>query len=153
MPNIVGFAISSEGYSFLEAIEPLLTLALVKRDKDARVFSCHRMVQTQFRYFLPHEERQQAFDRAVALIYHAFPTQSDATNQNQLYQQWVQCNKCLEHVLHLKDRFVEERKNSEEFRAPPPFCELLKDCQRWAQSRTIPGPVSDLTLNSDQVSL
>ena len=117
-------------YRFSEVIEPLLTLALIKRDKDARVFSCHRMVQMQFRYFLPPEERQQAFDNAVVLVYHAFPKQSDATNKNQFYQQWTQCNRCLQHVLYLKDNFKEERKHSKKFKASSLFCELLKDCQR-----------------------
>ncbi|KAH8695778.1 hypothetical protein GQ44DRAFT_744505 [Phaeosphaeriaceae sp. PMI808] len=57
----------TDEFSFSEAIEPLLTLALIKRDRDARVFSCHRMVQTQFRFFLKQDERQEAFDNAVAL--------------------------------------------------------------------------------------
>ena len=74
------------GYSFSEAIEPLLTLALVKRDRDARVFPRHRMVQIQFRISLTREERQQAFENAVQLVYHAFPKQSDVTNKNQFCQ-------------------------------------------------------------------
>ncbi len=82
-------SLSDLGCRFSEAIEPLLTLALVKRDKDAQIFSCHRMVQTQFRSYLPPEERQRAFDHAVVLIYQAFPKQSDATNKNQFYQQWT----------------------------------------------------------------
>src|ERR1700710_2568214 len=97
-------------HSFSEATETLLTLALIKRDRDARVFCCHRMVQTQFRYFLPLDERQKAFDNAVALMYYAFPKQSDETDKNQLYQQWSHCNLCLQHVLSLKDNFKEERR-------------------------------------------
>ena len=88
------------------------------------------MVQTQFRYFLHLDERQKAFDNATALVYHAFPKQSDETNQNQLYQQWTQCNRCLQHVLSLKDNFKEERRITKDFKASPLFCELLKDCQR-----------------------
>ncbi|KAH6715960.1 hypothetical protein BKA61DRAFT_654853, partial [Leptodontidium sp. MPI-SDFR-AT-0119] len=91
---------------FSEAIEPLLTLALIKRDKDARVFS-------------------------AALVYHAFPKQSDATNKNQLYQPWTQCNGCLQYLLYLKDNFKEERRHSKKFKASSLFCELLKDCQRY----------------------
>jgi len=116
--------------SISEAIEPLLTLALIKRDKDARIFSCHGIVQMQFRYFLPPEERQQAFDYAVELVYHAFPKQSGTTNKNQVYQDWMRCNGYLQHVLSLKGNFMEERKHSKKFRAPSLFCELLKDCQR-----------------------
>lgn len=117
-----------------EAIEPLLTLALIKRDKYDRTFSCHRMVQTQFRYFLTPEKRQQAFNNAVALVYQSFPKQSDTTNRNQLYQQWTQCNRCLQHVLHLKKNFREEREHSRDFKASWLFCELLKDCQRYVLS-------------------
>ncbi|GFF21642.1 hypothetical protein ATEIFO6365_0015021400 [Aspergillus terreus] len=111
--------------------EPLLTLALIKRDKDARVFSCHRMVQTQFRYFLSLDERQQAFANATALVHRAFPKQSDGTNQNQLYQEWTQCNSFLQHVLSLVDKFKEERKAAKNFKASSLFCDLLKDCQRY----------------------
>ncbi|KAM0511972.1 hypothetical protein ACHAPE_009328 [Trichoderma viride] len=116
---------------FSKAMEPLLALALMKRDKDARIFSCHRMVQTQFRSFLSPEERQQAFDNAVVLVYNAFPKQSDATNKNQFYHQWTQCNRCLQHVLCLKDNFKEERKHWKRSKASSLFCELLKDCQRY----------------------
>ncbi|KAL6695359.1 pfs domain-containing protein [Trichoderma pleuroticola] len=116
---------------FSEAVEPLLALALMKRHKDARIFSCHRMVQMQFRSFLSLEERQQAFDNAVVLVYNAFPKQSDSTNKNQFYHHWTQCNRCLQHVLCLKDNFKEERRHSKKFKAPSLFCELLKDCQRY----------------------
>ncbi|KAL7952428.1 hypothetical protein V8C34DRAFT_323297 [Trichoderma compactum] len=96
---------------FSEAVEPLLALELMKRDKDARIFSCHRMVQMQFRSFLSLEKRQQLFDNAVVL--------------------WTQCDRCLQHVLCLKDNFKEERRHSKKFKASSLFCELLKDCQRY----------------------
>ncbi|KAJ4312434.1 hypothetical protein N0V84_009926 [Fusarium piperis] len=88
------------------------------------------MVQTQFRYFLPLGERQRAFDNAVALVYRAFPKQSDGANKNQLYQHWNQCNRCLQHVLSLKDNFKEDRQLRKNFKTSA-FCELLKDCQRY----------------------
>ncbi|GAW14062.1 hypothetical protein ANO14919_034540 [Xylariales sp. No.14919] len=128
-PEELEFCNDDRGFS--EAIEPLLTLALIKRDEDAQTFSCHRMVQTQFRSFLPLEERQRAFDNAVVLISNAFPKQSDATNKNQMYQHWTQGNRCLQHVLCLKDHFREEFKHSNKFRASFLFCDLLKDCQRY----------------------
>ncbi|KAL7929497.1 P-loop containing nucleoside triphosphate hydrolase protein [Trichoderma chlorosporum] len=129
---------------FSKAMEPLLTLALMKRDKDSRIFSCHRMVQTQFRSFLSPEERQQAFNNAVVLIYNAFPKESDATNKNQLYYQWTQCNRCLQHVLCLKDNFKEERKHSDKFKASSLFCELLKDCQRYLYEINAFGELEDV---------
>jgi hypothetical protein len=122
--------LSDIGYRLSEAVEPLLTLALIKRDRDSRTFSCHRMVQTQFRFSLPAKEQQEAFDNAVALVYHTFPKQSDTMNKNQLYQQWFECNRCLQHVLCLKRHFTEERAHTKRFRATPQFCELMKDCQR-----------------------
>ncbi|EHK22215.1 uncharacterized protein TRIVIDRAFT_191059 [Trichoderma virens Gv29-8] len=116
-----------DGLEFLEAMGPLLTLALMKQDQWTSIFSCHRMVQTHFRSFLSPEERQQAFNNAVVLVYNAFPKQSDATNKNQLYQKWTQCNLCLQHVLCLKDNFKEERRRSEKFTASLLFCKLLED--------------------------
>lgn len=123
-------SLSNLYYRFSRAMEPLLALALIKWDKDARIFWCHRMVQMQLRSFLSLEERQQAFDNAVVLVYNAFPKQSDSTNKNQLYHQWTQCNRCLQQVLCLKDNFKEERRHSEKFKASLLFCELLVDCQR-----------------------
>ncbi|OAQ97307.1 hypothetical protein LLEC1_00074, partial [Akanthomyces lecanii] len=97
------------GIAFSEAIEPLLTLALMKRDRDSREFSCHRMVQMQFQFYLPLEERQKFFYHAVDLLYRAFPKQTDE-NKNQLYQHWTECNRLLQHVLSLKDNFKQDPK-------------------------------------------
>ncbi|OJJ42592.1 hypothetical protein ASPZODRAFT_125317 [Penicilliopsis zonata CBS 506.65] len=126
-----GLEFCTDEFRFSEAIEPLLTLALIKRDRDARLFSCHRMVQTQFRYFLSLDERQKAFANATALVHRAFPKQSDETNQNQLYREWAECNRYLQHVISLVDRFQEERRAMKNFKAPSLFCDLLKDCQRY----------------------
>ncbi|KAL6832199.1 P-loop containing nucleoside triphosphate hydrolase protein [Trichoderma camerunense] len=129
LPDDLEFFLDDSKFS--RAMEPLLALALIKWDKDARIFWCHRMVQMQFRSFLSLEERQQAFDNAVVLVYNAFPKQSDSTNKNQLYHQWTRCNHCLQQVLCLKDNFKEERRHLEEFKASSLFCELLVDCQRY----------------------
>ncbi|OPB46038.1 hypothetical protein A0O28_0061580 [Trichoderma guizhouense] len=129
LPDDLEFFLDDSKFS--TAMEPLLDLALIKWDKDARIFWCHRMVQIQFRSFLSLEERQQAFDNAVVLVYNAFPKQSDSTNKHQLYHQWTQCNRCLQQVLCLKDNFQEERRHSEKFKASSLFCELLKECQRY----------------------
>ena len=115
--------------SFSNAVEPLLKLAMVKRDKDPRTFSCHRMVQSQFRSFLALEESQKAFQDAVALVYRAFPKQSDGANQNQLYGYWDQCNRCLQHVLTSKDHFKDDDDLAKNIDTTT-FCELLKECQR-----------------------
>lgn len=59
-------------------------------------------------------------------------------NQNQLYQEWTQCNSCLQHVLSLVDKFKEERKAVKNFKASSLFCELLKDCQRYDNLASCP---------------
>ena len=59
--------------SLSEVLEKLLTLALVKRDTFSRTLSLHRLVQTQFKYFLTASERQIGFENAVHLLYQAFP--------------------------------------------------------------------------------
>lgn len=87
------------------------------------------MIQTLFKFSLGVEQRQKFFDEAVALVYYAFPKQDET--KAQLYEQWVLCNDCLQHVLHLKDCFKEERKTANNFKASWKFCELLKECQRY----------------------
>ncbi|OBT61237.1 hypothetical protein VE03_09669 [Pseudogymnoascus sp. 23342-1-I1] len=132
----------SNGFGFSNVVEPLLTFALIKRNRVTRVFSTHRMVQKQFRYFLSPEQQQKAFDNAVALVYHAFPKQDD--QKAQLYEQWVQCNYYLQHVLNLKDCFKEMRKLSKDFKASWKFCELLKECQRYAYEANALRDLEDL---------
>ncbi|KAK6507665.1 hypothetical protein TWF481_006087 [Arthrobotrys musiformis] len=116
-------------FSFSDAVESLLTGALIQRNRDTKVLSIHRMVQTQFKYFLSREQRQKAFDLATFLLYKVFPQEDETTHQ--LYEKWAICNQYLQHVLYLKDFFKEEMKSSKEFKATGNFCELLKGCQRY----------------------
>ncbi|KAK1826926.1 NB-ARC [Podospora conica] len=120
----------TEEFSFSEATEPLLEVGFMKRDKDSRVFSCHRMVQTQFRFFLPLEERQKAFDNAVAFVFRAFPKCASNVHSDQLYHHWDQCDRCIQQALSLKDNFKQDPELRKNFRSST-FCELLRECERY----------------------
>ncbi|KAL3952370.1 hypothetical protein ACCO45_012313 [Purpureocillium lilacinum] len=116
-------------FSLSAAIRKLITLALVKKNRNTKVLSVHRMVQTQFKHFLSVEERQKNFNDTVALVYNVFPREDVA--KGQLYDAWETCNKYLQHVLNLRDCFTEEKTLSASFRATGQFCDLLIQCQRY----------------------
>lgn len=63
---------SANELDFYDVVEPLLTLALVNRDKTTKAFSTHQLVKTQYRYQLTQSERQDSFDQAVKLIAEGF---------------------------------------------------------------------------------
>lgn len=126
LPEDLSFCIDE--FDFLGTLEPLLTLALVKRDKETRELSLHRLVQTQYRYYMRPEERQKVFDNAVKLLHRAFPHVNSKAGQ--LYDRWTICQASLQHILALKDNFKKEQGESD---APKPtllFCELLHNCSR-----------------------
>ena len=54
--------------------------------------------------------------------------------KGQLYDAWGQYNRYLQHVISLRDVFVEERKLSQSFKVPKIFCDILSDYQRYAIS-------------------
>ncbi|KEZ45512.1 hypothetical protein SAPIO_CDS1836 [Scedosporium apiospermum] len=116
-------------FDLADSVESLLSLSLVHKNRDTRVFSIHRMVQQYFRYHLTAAERQTTFDDAVAIVYQAFPKQDNM--KAQLYEQWTECNRYVQHVLYLKSHFRIERKLNPDFKATWQFCELLKECQRY----------------------
>ena len=113
---------------FSKATKHLLTLALLKRNRDSKAYSIHRMVQTQYKYFMSPDERQKAFDDAVAFVYKAYP-QMDG--RGQLYDHWAECNYYQQHVINLADSFMEEHRASKSFRATWKFCELVNQSQRY----------------------
>ncbi|KAI1408047.1 hypothetical protein F5Y13DRAFT_205132 [Hypoxylon sp. FL1857] len=119
----------SDPFHFSEAIENLLTLALIKRDKVSRTFSLHRLVQTSFKYFMTPEQRQKAFNDATILVSKAFPRRD--SNVAQLYLMWDRCALYLQHVISLKDCFREEKKANPKFSALQTYCDLNNACQRY----------------------
>ncbi|KAJ8067172.1 hypothetical protein OCU04_004539 [Sclerotinia nivalis] len=114
--------------SFWNAIDDLLSRALIKRDRDTKTLSLHRLVQTSYKYFMTFEQREQSFSDAVSLLHLAFP-RHDAVAQ--LYQKWNRCMELLPHILTLKDNFREEIATARAFKAPPFFCELNNLCERY----------------------
>lgn len=108
-------------------MEPLLTLALIKRNRDSGAYSIHRMVQTHYRYFMTSQQRQQAFDDAVLLLSRVFPRMD---SKGQLYAAWTKCNDYIQHLISLADSFQEERRAATIFRAEVRFCELINQGQR-----------------------
>jgi hypothetical protein len=83
--QLLPLEINSDYARFSEAIESLLTLALIKRDRVSRTFSLHRLVQESFKCFMPAEEKQRAFNNACILISKAFPRRA---------QTWPSCTLC-----------------------------------------------------------
>ncbi|KAI0384927.1 hypothetical protein F5Y04DRAFT_276993 [Hypomontagnella monticulosa] len=115
--------------TFSEVLRKLLKLALLKKDRNTRTLSIHRMIQTQYKNFLTPDERQRDFGNAVALINRVFPSYD--SQQAQLYDVWEICNRYLQHIISLKDCFLEEIEIYESFKVPWKFCELLAQCQRY----------------------
>lgn len=90
--------------------------------------SVHRIVQTQFRYFLSLEQRQQSFNDAVEVVFNVLPMNEGESGQ--LYEVWELCNKYTQHILHLRDCFLEQKNASKTFKATWKFCGLLNFAQR-----------------------
>jgi hypothetical protein len=115
-------------HSLSEVLETLLVLALLRRDTETRTLSLHRLVQTQFRYFLTAQDRQRGFENAAHLLYQAFPNSN--AYEGQLYARWTHCQLYMQHVLSLRDNYMRESKGSEALRPTLEFCLLLKSCAR-----------------------
>ncbi|KAK0609966.1 Tetratricopeptide-like helical [Bombardia bombarda] len=116
-------------FRLLEALAELFGLALVKKDEDTGIMSVHRMVQTQFKYFLSPEQRLRYFENAVALIFDLFP--SEDIEVGQMYENWEMCNRHIQHVINLRDCFAEEQKLPGNFQVSFKLCELLLRSQRF----------------------
>ncbi|KAK0747419.1 pfs domain-containing protein [Apiosordaria backusii] len=119
----------ADDFTFLDVLGKLAEMSLVNRDLDTKTLSTHRLIQTQFRYFLTAEQRQRSFNNAVALIADVFPSENPSNAQ--MYEVWQACNRYLQHVISLRDFFVEERKLTKTFKPNWRFCDLLRRCARY----------------------
>ncbi|KAI1313744.1 NB-ARC and TPR domain protein [Xylaria venustula] len=119
----------NDPFDFSDEMETLMTLALVKRNKEQRTFSIHRLVQASFRHFISRERLQKSFNDATLLVSAAFPRKD--TEFAQMYHLWNQCSIYLPHVLSLKDSFREQKKANSEFSALMLYCDLNNACQRY----------------------
>lgn len=110
-------------------IDELLTLALIKREKSARILSLHRLMQQQFRHFSSPADNQRFFYYTTCLLFEAFP-QSDA-KKGQLYDRWTECQRYLQHVLNLKNQYKEAATSTQPLVPSLKFCMLLKSLARF----------------------
>lgn len=115
-------------FDFWDEMETFMTLALVKRNKEQRAFSIHRLVQTSFKHFIGSDDRQKSFNEATMLVSAVFP-RKDA-EFSQMYHRWNTCALYLPHVLSLRDSFREEKKSNPEFSALMLYCNMNNACQR-----------------------
>ena len=111
---------------FSDAMVPLFTLALVKRDKNKRSLSMHRLVQIQYRYFITISERQKSFDAAVRLLLDGFGAVT-----SQLWDRWATCYTYLQQILAVRDKYTEECNVADSVKPTLEFCELLRNCSRY----------------------
>jgi len=116
--------------SFFEVVDNLINLALIRRDKQTREFLIHRLVQSQFRYFLSDTTpagNQEAFDDATKLMYERFPK----VNKNgQLFDRVHVCQLYSQHVSSLKNQFKAAIGTSGAFQPSLLFCRLLENYRR-----------------------
>ncbi|KAK0610364.1 hypothetical protein B0T17DRAFT_499972 [Bombardia bombarda] len=119
----------SDNFLFSPAIENLVTLELIKRDKASRTLSLHRPVQDNFKSSMNPEQRQQAFNDATMLVSTAFPHRDSTVAQ--LYQMWAGCAVYEPHVIALKDNFKKELVANPKFTVPQAYCIMSNMCQRY----------------------
>lgn len=130
----VGNAILTSYNSFFDVAEVLMTLSLVKRNKDTKAFSIHRLVQTQYRYHIQPKNGQEASEGATMILYAAFS--SIQKNTSQLYEHWAQCRLLLQHILALKENYKKESTGPEPLKPTQQFCRLLSNCSRWVATHS-----------------
>ncbi|KXH65594.1 hypothetical protein CSAL01_03236 [Colletotrichum salicis] len=111
---------------FDNAMEELLDLALVKRDRKSGTYSIHRLIQTHFLRYMTPENRQKSFIEASHLMENVFPKRLDGKIAT-MYNMWEQCQLWVQHVLQLKNCFRLEK------RRDPGFYACTKTCAMWAQ--------------------
>ncbi|KAM7219457.1 hypothetical protein V8F06_005191 [Rhypophila decipiens] len=113
---------------FSAVLEPLLTLGLVQRDKEAKTLSTHRLVQMHYRSFLGANpnKRQEAFDQVVRILSDGF-----GKVQNQLHDRWAQSQKCIQQIVSLKNNFKDEAEDPDAHHPILQFCWLLSNSARF----------------------
>lgn len=114
-----------EELDFYDIVETLLTLALIKRDKDAKAYSIHRLIQTQYRYHISRGDRQNAFNQAVKLLLEGF-----GRVIGQVYDRWTHCQIYIQQILALKENYKKERSQPERLYPTLNFCSLLSNSSR-----------------------
>ncbi|MCJ1244871.1 hypothetical protein MMC30_002072 [Trapelia coarctata] len=110
--------------SIMDAEETLLDLSLILKTPHTKDLSLHRLVQVEYRYFLSHSERQEAFDAASYLLARRFPKQQ----RRRLHEQWDLCKQWVQHVLSLNSHYLEPDRELPKLKASIYFAYVLSDC-------------------------
>lgn len=76
-----------------EIIGELLRFSLIRRNSEEKTLTIHRLVQAVIRDSMDEEAQHMWAERAVRIIYHAFPDQVNDVKT------WPQCQRCLPHAL------------------------------------------------------
>ncbi|RSL45339.1 hypothetical protein CEP54_014315 [Fusarium duplospermum] len=111
---------------FHETVEPLLTQALVQRDKEEKTYAVHRLVQIQYRYHLTQQGRQEAFNQAVKLLFEGF-----GSGAGQLYDRWTHCQMYIQQIVSLKNNYKKEMSGADRLHPTLQFCSLLARSSRY----------------------
>ncbi len=110
---------------FSDAEEVLLDLALVQKTPESGNLSLHRLVQTEFQFFISPEERQKDFHYATLLLNKSFPKRIPGHKMHAL---WDKCDKFVEHVLSLTTSYQSESEDIPKLKASKELCSLIDNC-------------------------
>ena len=78
------------------AIKELLKYSLVRRNRDAKTLTIHRLVQAMLKYGMDQDMQQQWAERTVRAVNRAFPEVEFLTVS---YINWQRCERILPHAL------------------------------------------------------
>lgn len=105
LPKSLDFC--EDAYSLSEPMELLFRLSLMKKsveelssDSAMSMLSLHRLVQTEFGYYVDDTVRQEMFTNATKLLSNAFPKQ---VNGRPMRKVWPTCALYISHVIALAE--------------------------------------------------
>jgi hypothetical protein len=110
---------------FDEALLPLLTYSLIKRDPETGALSLHRLIQSGFIDWLGRDKAYDSFLSAVKILHLYFPKQAKGVGMR---KEWKSCNEAMSHVLALNSCYRQNRwpaRNPGDYDA---FLELINSC-------------------------
>ncbi|KAK4454283.1 hypothetical protein QBC34DRAFT_471173 [Podospora aff. communis PSN243] len=108
----------------MEGIDTLLSLGLIRRNRDEGFLSIHRLTQSHFRNFLKNLDAQALIGTATQLE-RAFPPRDPATPRLRMEN----CFLYTPHVIRLKEAWKREQLQNPGLGVCEQFCVLLLRCQ------------------------
>ncbi|EFH84762.1 tetratricopeptide repeat protein [Ktedonobacter racemifer] len=84
-------SIAANAFKFNQVLEVLLAYSLIKRDREQKTLSLHRLVQIVLRDMMSADERRQRAERVVNMVAQIFP--------NPEFFNWDVCERWLPHAL------------------------------------------------------